>query len=199
MILITCTNVIEKINGMIFFDIVIDSKSIFDGQSDLSSSEGVTEERECVIIEDEITRNRGRRMKQNTVPDHIEQEGVNLEQGNDSFLRLGDRKEKRGPTSIILFPVGMVAVISIFALHSFLVGIAKIQFDTCIIIYFFLKIKLRNSSYFFYVVYKQIESCIVARIWQILSRKMCMSNDFLNHQRIYLYLQLFPSGQNPCW
>lgn len=63
MILITCTNVIEEINGMIFFDIVIDSKSIFDGQSDLSSSEGVTEERECVIIEDEITRNRGRRMK----------------------------------------------------------------------------------------------------------------------------------------
>ena len=54
---------IEKINGMIFFDIVIDSKSIFDGQSDLSSSKGVTEERECVIIEDEITRNRGRRMK----------------------------------------------------------------------------------------------------------------------------------------
>lgn len=54
---------IEEINGMIFFDIVIDSKSIFDGQSDLSSSEGVTEERECVIIEDEITRNRGRRMK----------------------------------------------------------------------------------------------------------------------------------------
>ena len=63
MILITCANVIEKINGMIFFDIVIDSKSIFDGQSDLSSSEGVTEERERVIIEDEITRNRGRRMK----------------------------------------------------------------------------------------------------------------------------------------
>ena len=63
MILITCSNVIEEINGMILFDIVIDSKSIFDGQSDLSSSEGVTEERERVIIEDEITRNRGRRMK----------------------------------------------------------------------------------------------------------------------------------------